>query len=520
MPQTEGKARFLRASLPAASEVLAGLPDPLPEDEILRESIRAMRAEDGLLLGVLDDDPTGSQAVHDVQVVTVLAEDAYAAAFGGPSGTCFVLTNSRSLDEPDAVEVNVRAARGLIATAERKSARVQLISRSDSTLRGHVMAEVAALQSVRRSVVGQGFDGVLLIPAFLEAGRVTAAGIHWARLGGQLIPVGETEFARDAAFGYQASDLRDFVVEKSDGAVRPEDVRSISLTDIRTGGPTRVRELLAGVRDGTWVVVNATEYSDLDTVAHGVLVAERAGRSFLFRTGPSFVRALLGMGPKAPLRGEQIWSPGSSPGPSPRSSTGASPRSSTGASPGSASGGRPDGHGIVVVGSHVGQTSRQVAALHARGGVTGVELDVPALVRGDDVIGPAARQVAGALARSDVLLYTSRTVVPGRDPADGLAIARTVSAAMSRVVRETLAASPAWIVAKGGITSHDVAVHGLGIRRAEVAGQLFPGVISVFRPLDAAPGAIGRPYVVFAGNVGDEETLGQVVAILNGEEDG
>ena len=512
MSQAEGKARFLRASLPAASEVLAGLPDPLPEDETLRESIRAMRAEEGLLLGVLDDDPTGSQAVHDVQVVTVLEEDAYAAAFGGPSGTCFVLTNTRSLDEPAAVEMNVRAARGLIAAARRTSARVQLISRSDSTLRGHVMAEVAALQSVRRSAVGQGFDGVLLIPAFLEAGRVTAADIHWARLGGQLIPVGETEFARDAAFGYQASDLGDFVVEKSHGAVKAEDVRSISLTDIRTGGPTRVRELLAGVRDGTWVVVNATEYSDLDTVAHGVLAAGRAGRSFLYRTGPSFVRALLGMGPKAPLRGEQIWSPGSSPG--------SSPRSSTGASPGPASGGRPGGHGIVVVGSHVGQTSRQVAALHARGGVTGVELDVPALVRGDEVIGPAARQVAGALARSDVLLYTSRTVVPGRDPAGGLAIARTVSAALSRVVRETLAASPAWIVAKGGITSHDVAVHGLGIRRAEVAGQLFPGVISVFRPLDAAPGAIGRPYVVFAGNVGDEETLGQVVAILNGEEDG
>jgi uncharacterized protein YgbK (DUF1537 family) len=136
------------------------------------------------------------------------------------------------------------------------------------------------------------------------------------------------------------------------------------------------------------------------------------------------------------------------------------------------------------------------------------------------VTGPVARQVAEALGRSDVLLYTSRTVVPGQDRAGGLAIARTVSAALSRIVREALAAWPAWVVAKGGITSHDVAVHGLGIRRAEVAGQLFPGVISVFRPLDAAPEAIGRPYVVFAGNVGDEETLGQVVAILNGEEEG
>jgi uncharacterized protein YgbK (DUF1537 family) len=481
----------LRDSLPAASEVLAGAPDALPDDESLRASIRAMRAEDGLLLGVLDDDPTGSQAVHDVQVVTVLEEDAYAAAFGGPAGTCFVLTNTRSLDAPRAVEMNDQVARGLIAAARRTSARVQLISRSDSTLRGHVMAEIAALQSVRRDLSGRGFDGVLLVPAFLEAGRVTAGDVHWARLGGELVPVGETEFARDAAFGYQASDLRDFVAEKSQGAIRPEDVRSISLTDIRAGGPTRVAELLAGVRDGTWVVVNATEYSDLDTVAHGVLAAGRAGREFLFRTGPSFVRALLGMGPKAPLRADRLWP-----------------------------GGRIPGHGLIVVGSHVGQTSRQVAALRARGGVTAVELDVPGLVRGDDVTGPVARQVADALERSDVLLYTSRTVVPGQDRAGGLAIARTVSAALSRIVREALAASPAWVVAKGGITSHDVAVHGLGIRRAEVAGQLFPGVISVFRPLDAAPEAIGRPYVVFAGNVGDEETLGQVVAILNGEEEG
>ena len=472
-----------------------------------------MRAADGLRLGVLDDDPTGSQAVHNVQVVTVLDEKAYGAALDGPAGTCFVLTNTRSLDEPAAVEMNQRAARGLIAVAERAGVRVQLISRSDSTLRGHVMAEVAALQAVRHSVSGRGFDGVLLVPAFLEAGRVTAGDIHWARLGADLVPVGETEFARDAAFGYRASDLRDFIAEKSGGTIRPGDVASISLADIRLGGPSRVQELLAQVRDGRWVVVNATEYSDLDAVACGVLRAERNGRSFLFRTGPSFVRALLGMGPKAPLRGAQIWPPASP-------AAGGGP---TGGPTGDPAGDPAGGHGLVVVGSHVGQTSRQVAALNARGGVTGVELDVPALIRGDDVITPAVGQVATALRHSDVLLYTSRTVLAGRDPAAGLAIARAVSAALSRVVRDTLAAAsspgragPAWIVAKGGITSHDVAVSGLGIRRAEVIGQLFPGVISVLRPLEAAPEAIGRPFVVFAGNVGDEETLGEVVGILNG----
>jgi uncharacterized protein YgbK (DUF1537 family) len=484
----EGRAGLPRDRLPAASEVFAGLPRAVPDDGGLRERVRAMRAADGLLLGVLDDDPTGSQAVHGVQVVTVLEEDAYQAAFVA-APVCFVLTNTRSLAEPAAAGRTMEAAGGLIAVAGRRGARIQLVSRSDSTLRGHVMAEVAALQAARRQVMGRGFDGVLLVPAFLEAGRLTAADIHWARIGGDLVPVGQTEFAQDPAFGYTASDLKDFISGKSGGTISRGDVASISLADIRLGGPSRVRDLLADVQDGTWVIVNATEYSDLETVACGVLWAERAGRSFLFRTGPSFVRALAGLAPRAPLRGQQIW-----------------PRT------------RRGGHGLIVVGSHVSQTSRQVAALRARRATIDIELDVASVIASPDrVVADTARQVAAALGRSDVLLYTSRTMVRGRDAADGLAIARTVSAALSQTVRRALAAEPAWVIAKGGITSHDVALYGLGIRRAEVAGQLFPGVISLFRPVDAAPQAIGMPYIVFPGNVGDDQALAQVVAILNGE---
>ncbi len=485
-----GRARSLRDSRPAAAEVFAGLPDARPDGAAIRAAIRAIRVADGLLLGVLDDDPTGSQAMHGVQVVTALTETAYAAALGGPAAACFVLTNTRSLDEPAAAELNTLAARGLIAVARRRGTRIQLVSRSDSTLRGHVLAEVRALQAVRRELLGSGFDGVLLVPAFLEAGRLTAADIHWARTGAGLAAVGETEFARDPTFGYTASNLRDFIAEKSGGAIGRDDVASISLADIRLGGPPRIRELLAGLRDGTWVVVNATEYSDLETVAYGVALAERAGRSFLFRTGPSFVRALSGIEPAEPLRGAEIWASG-----------------------------RRAGHGLIVVGSHVSQTSRQVAALRAREATTDIELDVAAIVAGDgDVAAATGRQVAAALGRSDVLLYTSRAVAAGRDGADSLAIARSVSAALSRAVRAALPARPAWVIAKGGITSHDVALRGLGIRRAEVAGQLFPGVISVLRPIDAAAEAIGMPYVVFAGNVGDDGTLSQVVAILNGEQ--
>jgi uncharacterized protein YgbK (DUF1537 family) len=508
-----------------AAELVADQPAALQDDPALRASIRRARADEPRLLGVLDDDPTGSQAVHDVQVVTVLDEAAYEDAFAA-AGVCFVLTNSRSLPEREAAGLSARAARGLLAVADRRGAAIDLISRSDSTLRGHVIAEVTALAGVLRTVAGRGHDAVLFVPAFIEAGRLTVGDIHWARTGAGMVPVGETEFARDRVFGYATSDLREFLAAKSGGAIRPGDVASISLADIRTGGVRRIRSVLAAARNGTWVVVNAAEYSDLETVAHAVLLAERDGQSFLFRTGPSFVRALSGLDPRAPLRGPDLAP---------------------------ALGGASGRFGLVVVGSHVAQTNRQLdALLNADGAPHRVVLDAEAVLRdAPAVVAAAAERVAAGLRSSDVVLSTSRTVVGGtvaggavagsavaggavaggavaggavaggaimKDDAqrDDLAVARAVSGALARVVRLALAAGPAWIVAKGGITSHDVAVHGLGIRRAEVAGQLFPGLISVFRPADAVPEAIGMPYVVFPGNVGDDEALARVVQLLRG----
>jgi len=272
--------------LPAAEPVFAGLPPARPDDAALRAAVRARRTADGLLLGVLDDDPTGSQAVHGIEVVTVLESAAYQAALDGPAGGCFVLTNTRSLDEAAAARLTRQAARDLIGAAQRRGQRIQLVSRSDSTLRGHLLAEVAAAQAARQEMLGRGFDGVLLIPAFPEAGRVTAGGIHWARIGPDLVPVGETEFARDPAFGYRSSALREFIAERSGGAIRPEQVTGLSLADIRAGGADRVAEVLAAVPGGGWVAVDAAEYSDLDTVARGVQLAEQAGQAFLFRTGP------------------------------------------------------------------------------------------------------------------------------------------------------------------------------------------------------------------------------------------
>jgi uncharacterized protein YgbK (DUF1537 family) len=474
---------------PSAEEVLADAP-PVRHEPGARERIRAANAAAGRRIAVLDDDPTGSQTVHDVSVVTVFEADEYAAGLAAPGSTCFILTNTRSLSEDTAVEMNTSVSTSLFALGQRFGGPMEVISRGDSTLRGHIIAEIQAIDASRRRVTGAGFDGVLLIPSYFEAGRFTAGDIHWANVSAKLTPAGETEFAQDATFGYKSSNLRDFIAEKSGGTITADEVHSITLDDIRLGGPNRVAEILDGVTGGAFVVVNATDYADLEIVVLGLLEVEEHGRSFGYRSGPSFVRALAGLEPQEPLGAQQIWPSGN-----------------------------PGGHGLVVVGSHVGLTSRQVVKAQERSGMAETELHVPTLIdpeRRDAHVAEIGRQVIEALATSNVLLFTSRTLMRGGDADDSLAISRNVSTAVIEVVKAALAAHPAWVVAKGGITSHDVAVRGLGIRRAEVIGQLFPGMVSVFRPIEAAPEAVGTPYVVFAGNVGDDDTLADVVDLFAG----
>lgn len=468
---------------PLAPHDPAGAPRPLVLEHA-RAEIRRQRAEAGRRIAVLDDDPTGSQTVHAVEVVTVLDEPEYAAALADPGSTAFILTNTRSLAEHSAVEVTGDVAHALFRLSERQDFPVDVVSRSDSTLRGHVLAEIRAIDAARRAVTGSGFDGILLAPGYFDAGRVTSGDVHWAYDGDTLVPVGETEFATDATFGYRSSDLKEFLNEKSGGSVASQ-VRSIGLDDIRVGGPERVTQILEDVSDGAFVVVNGTAYSDYEIVVLGLLRAEAAGKTFLHRTGPSFVRALAGIEPRAPLTAADIWPSGG-----------------------------PSGHGLIVIGSYVGLTSRQVRAAQQRCGVPDVELDVPTLLdpqrRGGHIAEVGAR-LADALRLSTVMLFTSRALRQGSDADDSLAISRSVSSAVVEVVRAALPARPGWVLAKGGITSHDVAVHGLGIRRAHVLGQLFPGVVSVLEPVEAVAGAVGVPYVVFAGNVGDENSLADII---------
>jgi uncharacterized protein YgbK (DUF1537 family) len=468
-------AREYLASLPAERRV----PDALDE-------IRARLVATGRKIAVLDDDPTGTQTVHGVPVLTTWAVEDLRWALVQPSPTFYVLTNSRSLPEEGAAALNREVASNLAVAAEQMGTDFVLTSRGDSTLRGHFPAETDALAEA----IGGEVDGVIFCPCYLEAGRLTAEDTHWVRQGQELHPAGETEFARDASFGYSSSNLRAWVEEKTAGRFAAPEVASVGLTDIREGGPDRVSEVLRGVSGGRPVVVNAASYSDLEVFVLGLLDAEEGGKRFLYRTGPSFVRARGGIPEKGPLSREELYR--------------RRPRR---------------GHGLVLVGSHVALTTRQLAGALELGGVLGVELSVPRLLEVAEREGELRRvaaEVNAGLEASEVVVYTSREVVGGGPGRTGFEVGRAVSDALVEVMRRVDGELPlAFVVAKGGITSSDVGTRGLGVRRAEVAGQMLPGIVSVWiLPEESA--FPGLPYVIFAGNVGEADSLARVVEILRG----
>ncbi len=461
------------------TDFLASLPPEWPHD--LLSDIQQQVAASQRKVVVLDDDPTGTQTVHSVPVLTGWSVEMLQAELANDLPAVYLSTNSRSVPLAEAQTMNAEIGRNLVAASQATKRQFAVVSRSDSTLRGHFPGEVDALAGA----IGEAFDAWLIIPFFLEGGRYTINDVHYVAEGEWLVPAAETESARDAAFGYRSSNLRQWVAEKTDGRIPAETVASVSIEDIRRGGPERVTQRLAGLSQGAVCAVNAASMRDLQVFVKGLLAAEADGQRFLYRTAASFVQVRAGLAPRPILTKADLDMPES-------------------------------GGGLIVVGSYVPRTTSQVKALLAQPEVKSVEIRVAALLDDNGQQNEIERVVQTAdealQQDQDVMVYTSRQLVTGANAEESLSIGQRVSESLVTIVR-SIATRPRYLLAKGGITASDIAAKGLGIKRAMVAGQILPGVpLWQLGPESRYP---GMPYIVFPGNVGGSEALVETVTKLS-----
>lgn len=392
---------------------------------------------------VLDDDPTGTQTVSDVDVILQPERSGVDAFFGSPARALYVLTNTRAMPREAATAHLRRVVSLLDAAAVRAGEAWVAVLRGDSTLRGHVFAEA--------DVLGARDGVVLFVPTFPDGGRITVDGAQLVEIDGHQLNAADTEFATDPVFGYTSRDLVSWVAEVGDG--RPATV--VALKELRDRGPAAISATLERAHAGTVVIPEAETDDDLRGVAIGHLEAEAHGARVVIRSAASFAAIRAGLQSR-------------------RIETVAARRI------------------LIVCGSYTAASTAQLAALAARGWPT-------ALITPDASIVTLAAAVRSRLETDGVaVIATPRSRTDDGSLRAGALMMDRLTGLIAEL-RDDVDA----VIAKGGITSANAAIS-LGAQVARVEGQLAPGIALWSLRL---AGDRSMPFVVVPGNVGGPDAI-------------
>jgi len=423
---------------------------------------------------VLDDDPTGTQTVKDLPVYTEWSEELIEDGFKQSNNMFYILTNSRALNEEETTILHKEISSNIEKVSQRLNHPYLIISRGDSTLRGHFYLEPKVLDDASTS----GFDAIFYLPEFFEGDRFTYNGVHYLKEDGDYIPVSQSEFSNDTTFGFKSETMADIIEEKSKGAIESNQVYHITLEQIRKRKKKEIFNVFEALNNLDAVVVDALNDEDMDYFSACLTeYLAKNNKKFIFRTAASFVKAMCETpGEIINLKNYKQNNNG----------------------------------GIIIVGSHVKKTSDQLNHLLNNTNIHSIEFDVKQVTKDtlNKYIKEKTTQVEEIISNGeDVVVYTSRDVIKTENLINNLSISTNISNSLVEIIR-SLQIQPKFIIAKGGITSSDVATQGLNIKKADVIGQVTKGV-PVWLTGDEAKYQ-KMPYVIFPGNVGDEDTVTEV----------
>ena len=395
---------------------------------------------------VFDDDPTGIQTVHGCLLVTDWSDDNIRMAMRDDEPFFYILTNTRALTAEAARQTVTSALEAVIRVNQEFGYRLICVSRSDSCLRGHFPLEPNVMREVLEKNGYKVWPKIPFAPAFIESGRLTIDGTHFMRDGERLIPVSESEFARDNVFGYKHSHLVDYFQEKGGN---PKD----------------------------YDIVNAQNYEELNAF-RDALFAEIEGEdcAVVIRSSSSLPRSMSGIADKPFLTRQDL-------------------------------GIQANGTGIFIVGSHVKKTTEQLDYLLKSPDVKGIELPIDDILNHSDALMSKTLKSIETLSANGItpVVYTARKEVRIEDADQRLRLGQTVSDFLVDIVRQ-LPVCPNYLVAKGGITSHDILTKGLAVKTARVMGQVINSVPCVMTER--------FPYIIFPGNVGSPRSLEEIYKVL------
>lgn len=450
-------------------------------DLILKKQLKRLKRK----IIVLDDDPTGIQTVHGVSVYTDWTKESIRSGFQEKNSMFFILTNSRGLTEPETILIHNEIAENIAIVAKETKKEFILISRGDSTLRGHYPIETMTLKDTIEKYSELNFEGEVIVPFFKEGGRFTMDNVHYVKYGSELIPSGSTEFAKDKTFGYKSSHLGEWCEEKTSGKYDAENSIYITIEDLRNLQYEKIIESLSSVQNFNKIIVNAVDYIDIKIFTICIISAILSGKEFLFRSAAALPKIIGGISDVPLLKKDDVILNKDAKG------------------------------GVILVGSHVEKTTEQLKYLRDNTiGIEFIEFDVNRIFVKDGLeeeVNRITAMVESSINNGKtVTVYTSRKLlaINTEDKNKILEASVNISNSLVQIISK-LSTAPKFIIAKGGITSSDVGTKALKVKKAKVMGQIEPG-IPVWMTGNESKFP-GLPYIIFPGNVGEKNTLNTIV---------
>ena len=286
---------------------------------------------------------------------------------------------------------------------------------------------------------------------------------------------------------YTSSTLPEYIEEKTNGKYKANDTTCVSLDSLRNMDIDKITEQLMSVSNFNKVVVNAIDYVDVKVFVIALIKAINAGKKFIFRSAAALTKVIGGVSDKSLLSREELIN---------------------------------NNHhgGLIIIGSHVKKTTAQFNELKKCSWIKFIEFN-HLLVLEPEKLNIKLQRIISEVEQTiskgqTTVVYTGRKRFDVGSEEESLKVSVKISEAITSIV-DKITVQPSFIIAKGGITSSDVGTKGLHVKKANVLGQIKPG-IPVWQT-----GAESKfpymPYIIFPGNVGTETTLREIVEDLDNQ---
>ena len=442
---------------------------------------------------IIDDDPTGSQTVNGCNLILRWDYETLLKGLKDSSNLLFILANTRSLSKED-VKIRLKeicsALREIMNHSSFAEEDFVLISRGDSTLRGHNFIEPYIINEL----LGP-FDATFYIPAFIEGNRTTVNGNHFV----DNIPIHKTIFSKDKIFGFNTSNIKELIYEQSNYQLDFNNVENIFIKDfevLETNQPSKLFMHIEKLKNNKKVIVDSMDYSQLDKFS-SIVKSLLKKKKFLFRSAASFISSLSNV---KQIQKDHIYFSQLR---------------------------RKNNNdeamkGLIVVGSHVELSTLQLNKVLDISLCQPIEINVFKLYEffklGDNLnqINSLKELILNSirqnLSRDSIpVLYTSREIISPTNENDLIHFQLFLSAFIAKIV-SAVKNEIGYLISKGGITTNAIISEGLKADSVYLEGQILPGVSLVTFNLLKQKGKL--PIVTFPGNMGNKMSLVQALEIL------